>query len=278
MRKIKVCPGIGDNIWLMQKLANSGEKFEFKISGGKPQRGKPLFDMLPSISASSKYWESWPYKTVMENSAHRKYSTWKQIKENEFFLSCNDHLERGLRIEKFLPDLKTSFRLDYDLSTAVVKVPSDMKLIGIYGSSYSTSRAWGFWQADKWFELINMIYRLNKDYAFVIIGADFDTDMNTTLCEMLKTANIPHWNTTGMPLVDTALVMKSLHYFFAFPSGLPILANTMGVPCTMFYPKHLNLMMNAWASPEDIETGFYKGCQFCEPDKIFEWALKNEKI
>ena len=278
MRKIKVCPGIGDNIFLMQKLVNSGEKFDFRLSGGNPRRGKPLFDMLPQVVNSAEYDDVWPYKMVKAGNVQRSHSLWSSIAKKEFFLSCNDHLERGFRIEKFLPDLPTSYRLDYDLSAATVELPEAGGLIGIYGSSYSTARAWGFWEAPGWYKLIEAINGLNKGYKFIIIGADFDTDMNDKLCGLLKLAKIPHINATGLPLVDTAVLLKKLHYFFAFPSGLPILANTLGVPCTMFYPRHLNLMMNAWASPEDIATGFYKGCQFCEPEKIFKWAVENNKI
>ena len=29
---IRVCPGIGDNIWLVQKLLNANRKFEFEIA------------------------------------------------------------------------------------------------------------------------------------------------------------------------------------------------------------------------------------------------------
>jgi ADP-heptose:LPS heptosyltransferase len=273
---LKVCPGIGDNIWLFMKLINSGMKFDFHIQDGNPRRSLPIFDMLPQLVNTAEYVEiKGGYKAIKAGNVARRGKLFADIPNREHFLSANEHLENGWKIENFLPDLKTSYRLLYDLKGAQSGLQPFKKYIGIYGSSYSTARAWGFWQADKWAELCKMIYKHNPEYRFVIIGADFDTDMNTELCNILLAANIPYINKTGRSLQETAAIIKDLHYFFAFPSGLPILAHTMDIPLTMFYPKHLSKMMNAWARPEYIESGFYKGCQFCEPDKIFDWTRKH---
>ena len=278
---IKVCPGIGDNIWLLMKLIATKEKYHWRIQDGQPRRGKPLFDMVPHLVQSVAY-EPIPggYKTIKTRNIQRAVQTWKRIKgsHKNFYLSANDHLERGLRIENFLPDLQTHYRINYFLDGARSPLADDRLWIGLYGSSYSTSRAWGFWGAQKWFELAQMIHRHDPVYSFAIIGADFDTDLNSELCAMLQAAGIPHHNCTGFTLQETAATIQQLHYFYAFPSGLPILAHTMGKPCTMFYPPHLAPMINAWARPEDIESGFYKGCLFCEPEPIFEWTKKNKWI
>lgn len=276
---IKVCPGIGDNIWLIMKLIGTDTKYDWILQDGEPRRGAPLFDMVPGITNSVKY-EKIPggYKTIKNRNTQRVNRNWKQIRlgRNDIYLSANDWLERGLRIENFLPDLVTHYRIQYRLGNyGDCGLPDNRKWIGLYGSSYSTSRAWGFWGAQKWFELAQMIHRYDPGYSFAVIGADFDTDLNSELCAMLEAANIPYQNCTGYPLQHTAAVIKSLHYFFAFPSGLPILAHTMGKPVTMFYPVHLKEMINAWAKPEDIASGFYKGCLFCEPDAIFKWAKDN---
>jgi len=269
----KVCPGIGDNIWLFMKLINSGKKFYFHIQDGNPRRSLPIFDMLPQLVNNAEYVEiKGGYKAIKANNIARRNKRFIDISEGSHFLSANEHLENGFRIENFLPDLATSYRLHYDLKGAKSGLQPGKKYIGIYGSSYSTSRAWGFWQADKWAELCKLIYAYNPEYRFVIIGADFDIDMNTELSGILSAANIPHINKTGRSLQETAAILQDLHYFFAFPSGLPILAHTLGKPLTMFYPPHLSKMINAWAKPEDIASGFYNACLFCEPGPIFEWV------
>ena len=52
MKTFKVCTGIGDNIWLFQKLLNTEEKYKFLIPKNEPQRGKQVFDLLPQIGTA----------------------------------------------------------------------------------------------------------------------------------------------------------------------------------------------------------------------------------
>lgn len=285
MRKIKVCAGIGDNIWLLQKLINSGEQFDFELPDGKPQRGKQIFDLLPQVANSATYVPGLTYKKLADRNIQNTVPLWENVKLRSFYLSANTHLERGKRIEEFLPDLPTTFRIPWNVQPHA-KLPTT-KYIGIYGSSYSTSRSWGFWDANKWFELIKMIHKHDPQYTFILIGAEWDLDLVGDLVELIRANNfaprngnkrISYVNTVGSSLGSVIEVMHHLDYFFSFPSGLGILAPTVGCPVTMFYPKHLRLMMNAWASPEDIETGLYKGTQFCEPDAIFKWVIDNKKI
>jgi hypothetical protein len=283
MRTINVCSGIGDNIWLLMKLVNSGEKFNFNLPDGKPQRGKQIFDLLPSVATSTKYVKM---KTdlVERSNIQQKKKKWAEIKADTFYLSSNKHLEAGHRIENFLPDLPTSFRIDWDTEQfhhRAMQIIADCfpwEYIGLYGSSYSTTRAWGFWDEHKWLELAKLVYAYSPGSKFVIIGAEWDLDLGRNLVKLLEKEGIPYINTIGEPLGVVIEIMKKLKYFFSFPSGLGILAPTVACPVTMFYPKHLNLMMNAWASEEDIDSGQYKGCQFCEPAAIFDWVVENKKI
>lgn len=282
MRKIKVCAGIGDNIWLLMKLINSGEKFDFQLPDGKPQRGKQIFDLLPQVANSAEYVPGLSYRTLKANNIQNRKKNWKQITEEDFYLTCNEHLETGHRLELFLPDLPISFKLDYDTADSIERIqeqfPGTKEYIGIYGSAYSTTRAWGFWDEKKWFDLIRMVHARNPDYVFVIIGAEWDIDLGRNLVELLRLHDIPHINTIGQSLGDVVEIMKRLKYFFSFPSGLGIMAPTVSCQVTMFYPPHLVKMINAWASPEDIETGAYKGCLFCEPEAIFKWTVENRKL
>jgi hypothetical protein len=283
MRTIKVCSGIGDNIWLLMKLINSNEEFNFQLPDNKPQRGKQIFDLLPTVAASATYVKM---KTdfVEANNIQMRKPNFSDIKAKDFYLSCNKHLEQGRRIENFFPDLPTSFRIQWDTEqyhTQAMNLILDCEgseFIGLYGSSYSTTRAWGFWDEHKWLELAKMIRSHNSSYKFVVIGAEWDLDLGRNLVKLFEKEDIPYVNTIGQPLGVVIEIMKKLKYFFSFPSGLGILAPTVSCPVTMFYPPHLKLMMNAWASDEDIDTGQYKGCQFCEPEAIFKWTAENNKI
>lgn len=282
MRNIKVCAGIGDNIWLLQKLINTGETFDFQLPDGIPQRGKQIFDLLPQVANSATYVPGLSYATLAAKNIQAECRYWHQIKEQDFYLSCNWWLEHGHRLENFFPDIQTSFRIPWQTEKYSLNVernfPSRNGYIGIYGSSYSTTRAWGFWDEHKWFDLIARIYHHNPTYVYVIIGAEWDLDLGRKLVQLLQENRIPYINTIGEPLGAVIEIMKRLHYLFSFPSGMGILAPTVGCAGVMFYPDHLKAMVNAWAAPEDIASGLYKGCMFCEPAEIFEWATTNQKV
>lgn len=280
MRVIKACAGIGDSVWLAMKLINQPEKFNWKLPDGHPQRGKQLFDLLPQITESCEYAPGMGYKMI-KRSGYK--GQWKSSPPKEMFLEANTHLEFGKRIEKFLPDLETSFILPYkttddDHNSAInILGVGNEKYIGIYTSAYSNARRWGGWQAHEWVSLITMIKEYSVGYRFVFIGAEYDIGVSQEV--MSKMDPDDYVNTIGQPLPVVIEILKRLDCFIGFPSGLSIINETLGARQTvMFYPPHLKMMQNAWADPARIESGRYKGCQFCEPKVIFDWLVSNEKL
>ncbi len=282
MRTITVQPGIGDNLWLMMKLVNAQESFNFIIPGGQPRRGKQIFDMLPSISASAEYGDIIPYKTVNAKNAAKPGVQWSQINDDHFFLSANEHLEKGRRIEKFLPDLPTSSTLpivtsDQDKDIASQLLPTGPAYIGIYTSAYSNARHWDGWQATEWKRFISLMNVPGRP-VFVLIGAEYDIGIPDELVDWMKEAGISYVSTVGQPLGVVAVILKLSRYFVGFPSGLSILDERLGMDGTMMYPKHLHPMMNTWAHPDRIANGNYKGCLFPEPEQLYDWIKNVYKI
>jgi len=284
---IRVCSGIGDNIWLLQKLANTGERFNFKLAGEAPRRGKALFELLPSVVFSAEYAPHTSIACAALLNAQKNYETWMEITRRyppDFHLSANGHLEFGNRIEKFLPDLKTSFRIDWMTSLsakaeAAALTPVGTKWVGLFGSSYASQRIWSFWGAEEWGRLASMLsLRFGDSVGFVVIGASFDSDLSGRLVENLSRHGRRLSIVIARPLDVVVEVLKRLSYFFSFPSGLGIIAPTVGCPTLMFYPTVLERMMDAWADPAAIENGSYKGMLFCEPAKALDWAMNGYKL
>lgn len=285
MRKITLPAGIGDGLWVLQKLVNTGEKFDFFIPDSSPRRGKPLYDLLPQVANSCTYKAGLSYKILAKNNIQNKRKLWEQIKENSFSLSMNAHLEAGRRIEEFLPDLPVSFQMEYattnnDVYEAALLLPASPKYIGIYGSAYKNARHQHYngYGPHEWFNLIKLLYKGNKDFVFVIIGAEYDTDLATMLMELLKEYNIPFVNAMCRPLGVTIEILKRLFYFIGFPSGLSILNESLGKDGTMFYGHKIAKIINTWADPERIKNGNIKECLFCEPEKIYDWLKQEYKI
>lgn len=302
-RTITTCPGLGDTVWLFQKIINQKEKFNWRIGDGLPQRGKQLFDLFPQLVESFEYITNMGYNKVKRSAYHGK---WNRAPK-QMFLEANSHLESGKRIETFLSDLETSYRLEYGTSegdkskaegllnkvelqfayegddlindevTVHARIQEGRNLIGIYTSAYSNARQWNGWQSKEWLELIRLVQKHNPAYRFVIIGADYDIGIPGEIMSAMKPED--YINTIGQSLPVVIEILKRLDCFIGFPSGLSIINETLAAKQTvMFYPSHLQKMINAWADPERIESGAYKGCLFCEPSAIFDWLIKNNKI
>lgn len=282
LKKLRLCTGIGDNFWLFQKLINVGEPFDISFAGDCPyKRAAQLNDLLPQLFNSYKYEPSFNTGDVLAKNIQHALKNWADIYRDhaDFYIAPNYHLETGKRLEDFLPDLATSFdmrphcRTDNFKPLAKLLLPnSNMKYIGIYMSGYSSSRHWGFWQADKWVKLCDMIHQTDKTkFTFVLIGAPYDLDLGTEVARELMNRNIPFVNTIGQTLPVVVEMMKLLFYGFYFPSGIGVLAASMYSPHTMFFPPHLNSMMDTFQAPELIANNEVKHALFCEPEEHFKW-------
>lgn len=262
-RTINVPAGIGDSVWLMMKLINSGEKFNFLLPGGIPRRGKQIFDLIPSLTKTANYDPDLYYPQIEKNNIQLRKQKWESITEPEFCLSANNWLEAGNHISEFFPDLATTYALPWELGEFEPLVQKDIEevvsnnnhfmptFIGIYGSSYSTQRAWGFWEEKEWLELIKALFKLNPKFHFVMIGAQWDTDMASKLMKMMDIWYIPYFNTIGKPLGYVMELMKRLEFGFYFPSGLGILSGIAGHASMMWYPKFLKPMMHKFIWPDE---------------------------
>ena len=286
MKQITVPSGIGDNIWIIQKLINTGQKFDWVLPNGKPQRGKQVFDLLPQITNSCKYSldHRINYNLLAQKNIQKSVKKWVNIVPRSIYLSANEHLEKGNRLDTFLYDLPLAYELPWQTADHKQQLQDDMTFnnvkkikIGIYGSSYSTTRAWNFWKEGEWLELIKLINKHNKNITFCLIGAEWDLDLNGALIRELFKSKVSFFNTCGKPLAYVIELMKQLDYAFYFPSGLPILSETLKgkQDCVMFYPPHLKKMMGTWCDPKRTENKNFKEVQFCTPEEIFNW-VKND--
>lgn len=278
-RLIRVPPGIGDSIWILQKLINAKEKFDFHLSNSLPQRGKQIFDLLPQVASSCEYVPGLGYSTIKATaSGNSEY--WNEHKDKAFTLECNSHLEAGKRIEDYLPDLPMTYKLPYvtiasDKAHASVLTPvrPDRKYVGLYTSSYNTSKNFGegFWNANEWFDFAQKISAEDNNIVFVVIGADWDMDLSSMLMTKFLANHIPipFVNTVGEHLSVVIEILKRLNYFIGFPSGLSIINETLHKKTFMFYPKWLVPLSTAWPEESRIKSNDYIPQIFCTPAEAF---------
>jgi ADP-heptose:LPS heptosyltransferase len=270
MRQITTCSGLGDFCFIAQKIINQPEKFDWVFPASQPRRAFQLEEVLPQLINSVSHEEKLTYRNI---ASRNHLGKWSAAKKQKFFLSANEHLESGKRIEDFLPDLDTSFNIPFQ-NIPDMELTTDGPTIGIYTSAYSMARQWNGWGHIEWLNLINKLLEVNKDYRFVIFGASYDVGIVEKIAENL----LPHQYRImkDRPLSEVIAVMRKLEMAICFPSGIPIIHELCGGKRTiMLYPSHLKKMMNTWADPERIKDGRYKGCQFCPPEQIFDWIKTN---
>jgi len=276
MRTIRVCAGIGDNIWLIQKLVNSGERFRFKIAGDMPQRGKQIFDLTTGIVENAAYDTGFGSADAIKWAVQHKL--WSEVKEEDFYLTANTHLEKGRNLTEYFPDLPTTYKVPWaveekDALEAAALLPTGVRYVGLYGSCYSVLRHWAFWDVARWAAVARAVAALAPQVTFVVVGAEFDIDLGRDLCGALAANGLKHVALLGRPLGVVIEAMGRLAYFFSFPSGLGPLAVSVGCPTMMFYPRHLIAMIDAWAPPAAIAARDYKGLLFCEPAEAIKCAV-----
>lgn len=267
-RRILVPPGIGDNVWILMKLINWKEQFDFACAENHPQRAAPLFEMFPGVAHSLIYAEGIKYDNVRRAAQQFETFPFAKIADKSFAISANQHLEKGRRIEEFLPDLPTTWQLPFVTSGhdfSEESLPQLHPLIGVYMSAYQGNKNWSGWNENNWFDLIQKLYCEFPDSCFIVIGALYDLDLSSRVIMLLKKNNIPYVDTIGRSLKYVIELLKCLDYFIGFPSGLSIINECLHANGTcMLHPSdgRLDLLKYAWPEQSRINSGQYLAPNF----------------
>lgn len=283
MITFNVPPGIGDAVFLFQKLIHTGQKFNFNICDSNPRRGKQIFDLMPSVVQSAKY-KPLHLKNLLLTSVHFDVKFFERIKDNEVHnFSFNLSLDSGSHISNLLPDLQTTYKL-LPFETSQYKERAFINhnnIIGVYCSAYKNNQNWGGWSVNNWLNICKMFYNYydnNNKPIFVLLGADFDTDLTTNLKSELDKIGYENKLFLGDDLGLVIEVIKQFNHFLAFPSGLPILAYTYNVPTTMLYPEKLYKLMYAWVSNKKEDNKHYNPQLWDEEKKIFQTIINADLL
>lgn len=287
MRTITTCPGIGDTLFLFQKLINQPEKFHWKIWDGikngaqaQPQRGHQIFELFPQLTESFEYIPNAGYNKLKRNSY---CGSWATAPKGEFVLEANSHLESGRPIKSFLPDLDTSYLLPFPEGEEI-KIDTQRKLIGIYTTSYENAQYMTGWLINEWKEFIELLHNYDPDFHFVFVGAWYDDGLSQEIMKLIPSS----WFTDLIgktSLSQIAWLLRRFYCFAGFQSGLMIMSELMGCRQTvMLYSQALEQMMDTWPDPKRIENHSYKGCTFgsakypLKPEALFDWMKEYKKI
>lgn len=274
MLTVKVCSGIGDIHWVLQKLYpltqhedKRGLKVYLKIADSGPRRALPFIDMLPWIRGAE---YSKEFNTLDVLGADQVETI---PDEGEIFLQTNTWLESGKNLVDWLPDLHTPYWYPIDIKERYHKQAEEIckdNPIGIFPASLHGNLNYQNigkgWSAEKWLELC---LKLEEDRPIIIMGAEWDRGM----IEYLEGSTRNRTILQSQPLGLVLACIQRLKYFYSFPSGLGIISELLGTPTTMFMSSHLEKMIGTWGDPGNKR---HKVCLF--PETVDELLEENASI
>lgn len=273
-----VCSGMGDISWVFSKFDFYSRRREvkFRIVRDHLKRSQRFVEMHPRIKFDG-YCE-WNTNQLLKSGIPFNTNLDNLYDNQVYPIECNTWLERGNRLENWLPEEPTVWNYDLNIkdSERLSEKPQGVR-IGVYTSSYSTTRNWGFWNENKWIDFVKKLNATIPNSIFYLIGASFDTDLGRNVRKLFITNKINFVECMGRSL-DTAFnTIKNLDYFFSFPSGLGIMANNFRIPTMMFMPDHLHKMKYKFTQLKDNINGFFINPGFIEPDEAISMFEKIGK-
>lgn len=261
--RLIVPPGIGDTGWIYSKVEALAVKRRttFLPCYDNPQRSLPYLQLLPNIYTDG--YANVPYRVAGKQllSTLTDLST---LADGTYNVSLNAHLEAGCRLEAAFPTQSTNLHYAMNLPAAgdaenQLDAVAGLR-IGFYCSSNRHRGGLGFWDAEQWVTFLEGVKEAVGACTFVSVGAAYD---DRTVDVGLRLAARGHkvLANIGQEIGHSLNLMKRMHYFFAFPSGLGIVADVMNLPGMMWFwgnlPKYRRMsgIFTSWADPKNLESG-----------------------
>lgn len=188
--KIAVTPGIGDSLWCLTKvpaiLEEAGvEKADLFI----PQNAPPhrshdflrMFDFVNEVHYVDIPFQASPGndRMCLPDGTYNYVCTRKNWRGFEWWLAPNWELEKGIRLENWLPQYETDWRIRDRMSLPDDDYPKfNDPYIAIYLGPLSGCTADGHnrcerWSKQDWFDLVGTIME-KTGYGVIVVGADYD--------------------------------------------------------------------------------------------------------
>jgi hypothetical protein len=256
-------PGIGDAYWALMKVLPY-EDVHLKVVKANPFRSHFL-NYLDGVLSVEEFDMNFPTFCKKAAPFYDGYAATGIAPE--MYLDLNTPLETGKRIEQYLPNLQTAFRLGWKLTRQGYKKASQFlepgkKNILLYTSSLKNNARTGCqgWTYAGWEKVIRNIYE-NISHANVIwLGANYDA----TILDSLK-----HFDKMKIAMAEDADTVLQLilncSCFVSYQSGLSVLSTVNSVPTYMMYFSRLGNLKNSWCPPHSVgNPNLYKPVFFSD--------------
>jgi hypothetical protein len=264
---LNVCQGIGDIMWVYQKFCWHFRKINFNImtvgnADTIQTRAKEFLKIFPQVGKVETI-------SVTGNCYEKTANTYCPMSDifksdlKTFDYACNHPLEQGIRIEDIDPYACAS-------SISVPFIPyikKDYVLAYVSGSTKNSAKH-GSWELCDWFDFISLFYeKFNITTPLVLIGANYDREVQTELSKMLIKNKIESSVHIDLEPKTVTGIIKNAKIFLAYQSGLSILADMLDTKQVMLYYHWLEKLMYSWCKKDHIDS-IYQPFLWSDPAKI----------
>lgn len=278
--RICVPVGIGDVSWVYSKIAHlkkmTGKETLMYVAGKKEwPRGGDLVELLPEVHFGGYLQDRSSWHCIMQSMPPSWPPTCGgfDIFYNDQFIinvAANFHLEQGNKLREWLPLLPIDYHYPLNIppecswEAAEILSGAGEQLIGVYVSNREKDKiragGWNLWDSGQWIEYLESVMSMSecKDGVLVFFGAHYDSDKTNEVADTMEAKGYRTIRVVGRPLGTALECMKKLKVFFAYPSGLGILANVLRVNTLMLLPWILEGLHESYADPIDIAYNRYK--------------------
>lgn len=273
--------GMGDVSWAYSKLKHLG-KLKYEVADGWPHRTVPYLELLPEVESAS--YGPFNFQDIIKmEQLHAMGDSPKLVQLQEYagstiFLQPNRHLEMGLPLADWLPELPCDYHYDVniperDVTRAIQRLATYKRPItGISAASYRGSEAWKTWGYEDWSTFLKM-WKAEVGGTILLLGGFWD-DLTDTL------SNEGYPSLVGKTTIGCALeIQRMLDWYIGFSSGLGIMRTVFRKPTFMLWPDFQAELSTSWADPADLESGLYMSQLWRAPNLAIKrarlWLRRN---
>lgn len=302
--RVAVPAGIGDSVWALMKIPAllrefGAEKAHVALCGGPPHRAREFVERFDFV-ASAEYsrWECIEADLFTPEGVYNwapSGTGWHH--EFDWMLQANRHLESGERLENWLPEYETEWRIGdrFHFTGAELRQARLLEQeLGPYcvfylgpeagNTTYGHNRG-PLWKPEEWGQLATFCRWLGL--KIVVVGAEYDR----SYFEQHAAPRIGAcYDAIGKwPIGQTFAVIDRSRFVIAYQSGIGIFSVYLGVPAACFWRPHGNSihsphyvtfsekMASAWAPQEALDSGLYLPLIYtrCTAESIADHAARH---
>ena len=229
----------------------------------------------------------------------------KKYKNIDFVLIPNGYLERGIFLDKWLPEYKANWNMvrnHYKFNENEINIAKKIQNeIGNYivfylgplnGNTIAGANRNELWKPSDWINL-GELFHIKYGLKILLVGAEYDVSYyDKYLKEQLSDKK--HWISVigKYEINETFAICKNSKFIISYPSGIGIFSHYLGVPCCIFNrPKgdswHQNKyisfkenMADAWAYPNSSKNKKFLSAIYTKHkvENIFDFIIKNNWV